>query len=55
MILCYMYVEYFINVFLSFCSFTHINTESPEADSENKIERLLQGASGLVNEVNTKI
>lgn len=55
MTLCYMYIEYFISVFLSFCYFTHINAESPEADPENKIERLLRGASGLVDEVNTKI
>lgn len=55
MTLCYMYIEYFISVFPSFCSFTHINTESPEADPENKIDRLLQGTSGLVDEVNTKI
>ena len=39
MTLCYMYIKYFISVFLSFCSFTHINTESPEADPENKIEQ----------------
>lgn len=35
--------------------FTDINTESPKMDPKNMIEHLLQGASGLVGEVNTKI
>lgn len=55
MTLCYMYIEYFISVFLSFYSFTHINTESPEADPENRMEPFTSEASGLVDEVNTKI
>lgn len=55
MCLCYCIWSILSGSLYLFVLFTHSNEESLEVDPKNTIEHLLQGASGLVGEIKTKI